>query len=147
VTQFEDSVLPLTVRPADLDRLGHVNNAVALEYCEAGRWDWLERNGLDGGGEVAAVVARAEVDYLAEIRTGPVQVRTVLVSPSGADLGELTYQARFQQEVRSPGTSRPAVQAVVTVAFISEQTRGLVSLQDFLDDRTHPTRSPTESLT
>ncbi|RKI59045.1 acyl-CoA thioesterase, partial [Corallococcus sp. AB049A] len=46
---FEESSLTLRVRPNDLDTLGHVNNATTLEYLEAGRWAWLERQGLTRG--------------------------------------------------------------------------------------------------
>jgi acyl-CoA thioester hydrolase len=132
--QFAESRLALQVRPNDLDALGHVNNAVALEYLEAGRWDWLGRQGLGHGGHVVAVVSRIEVDYRAEVPRGEVEIRTVLESPTAADLADerVTFRARFRQHVHVPATARPAVEAVVTVAFLDAGRRCLVSVQDFL---------------
>lgn len=131
---FGESRLELPVRPNDLDALGHVNNAVVLEYLEAGRWDWLAQNGITHGGSVIAVVARIEIDYVAEIPRGRVEVHTLLESPTADELDEddLTFRARFRQRVHLPETGRPAVDAQVTVAFLDAEQRCLVSLQDFL---------------
>ncbi|MFF1903463.1 acyl-CoA thioesterase [Kitasatospora sp. NPDC058218] len=124
----------LPVRPNDLDALGHVNNAVALEYLETGRWDWLGRQGLVHGDRLIAVVARTEIDYLAEIPRGLVEVRTELASPSEEEWDEegITFRARFRQRIHLPEADRPAVDALVTVAFLDAEQRCLVSLQDFL---------------
>ncbi|MFF2045008.1 acyl-CoA thioesterase [Kitasatospora sp. NPDC058170] len=136
---FGESRLMLPVRPNDLDVLGHVNNAVALEYLEAGRWDWLGRLGLVHGDRMIAVVARTEIDYLAEIPRGRVEVRTSLVTPSEEEWDEegMTFRARFRQRIHlagdgPEGADRPAVDALVTVAFLDAGQRCLVSLQDFL---------------
>ncbi|MFG3052172.1 acyl-CoA thioesterase [Kitasatospora sp. NPDC048239] len=126
------------MRPNDLDVLGHVNNAVALEYLEAGRWDWLGRLGLVHGDRMIAVVARTEIDYLAEIPRGRVEVRTSLETPSEEEWDEegMTFRARFRQRIHlagdGPAADRPAVDALVTVAFLDAGKRCLVSLQDFL---------------
>jgi acyl-CoA thioester hydrolase len=135
-----ESRLMLPVRPNDLDALGHVNNAVALEYLEAGRWDWLGRQGLALGGRVIAVVARAEVDYRAEIPRGQVEVRTLLESPNADefDEGGLTFRARFRQRLHLPEVEPPAVDALVTVAFLDSVRRCLVSMQDFLTTASGP---------
>jgi acyl-CoA thioester hydrolase len=131
---FGESRLLLQVRPNDLDILGHVNNAVAIEYLEAGRWDWLGRHGLVQGDRLIAVVARCEADYLAEIPRGRVEVRTVLESPTAEEFDEdgLTYRARFRQRIYLPEMERPAVDALVTVAFLDSAQRCLMSMQDFL---------------
>ncbi|MGW3568533.1 acyl-CoA thioesterase [Streptomyces sp. NPDC000941] len=122
------------MRPNDLDALGHVNNAVALEYLEAGRWDWLGRQGLVHGDRMIAVVARTEIDYLAEIPRGQIEVRTSLESPSAEEFDEddLTFRARFRQRLHLSEAARPAVDALVTVAFLDAEQRCLVSMQDFL---------------
>jgi acyl-CoA thioester hydrolase len=124
----------LQVRPNDLDILGHVNNAVSIEYLEAGRWDWLSRNGLVQGDRVVAVVARSEVDYLAEIPRGRVEVRTVLSAPAADEFDPdgLDYRARFRQRIFLPEMDRPAVEALITVAFLDSAQHCLMSLQDFL---------------
>lgn len=139
---FTESRFTLTVRPNDLDALGHVNNAVALEYLEAARWDWLDQHGLVPGDRVVAVVARVEIDYRAEISRGQVEIRTVLESPSAEEFDEdgVTFRTRFRQRIHLPGKDRPAVDALVTVAFVDAETRRLTSLQDFLAAAT-PDRS------
>ena len=124
------------MRPNDLDALGHVNNAVALEYFEAGRWDWMRRRGLAPSTGVAAVVERVDVTYHAEIPCGQVEVRTELTSPTAAefDWDDLTYRARFAQRLHLSGKASPAVAALVTVAFIDARRRCPVSMQEFLAD-------------
>lgn len=137
---FDESTLSLRVRPNDLDALGHVNNAVVLEYLEAGRWDWLAGQGGVRGGGVAAVVARAEVDYRGELPLGQIEVRTVLVSPSAEDLaqGAAVYRAVFRQRIRradaadSAVKERWAIEALITVACIDTERRCLVPLDEFL---------------
>ncbi|WP_344469632.1 acyl-CoA thioesterase [Kitasatospora kazusensis] len=111
-----------------------MNNAVALEYLEAGRWDWLGLQGLVHGDRLIAVVARTEIDYLAEIPRGRVEVSTVLESPAAEDYDpdDVTYRARFRQRIHLPESGRPAVDALVTVAFLDAAQRCLVSMQDFL---------------
>jgi acyl-CoA thioester hydrolase len=131
---FSETRLTLPVRPNDLDALGHVNNAVALEYLEAGRWDWLAQHDLVHGDRLISVVARTEIDYRAEIPRGRVEVRTVLDTPDAEeyDPDSITFRARFRQRVHLPDAPDPAVDALVTVAFLDARQRSLVSLQDFL---------------
>jgi acyl-CoA thioester hydrolase len=131
---FGESWLDLQVRPNDLDTLGHVNNAVVLEYLEAGRWHWLERMGLERSARVIAVVARIEIDYLTEIPPARIKVSTRLESPTAEefDEGDLTFRARFRQRVHLAEIPSPAVDALVTVAFLDAAGRCLVPLQDFL---------------
>jgi acyl-CoA thioester hydrolase len=131
---FTESRLSLAVRPNDFDSLGHVNNAVAAEYLEAGRWDWLARQGLAGGRQVIAVVSRCEIDYLSEISSPSVEVHTVLDSPTESEFDEdaLTYRARFRQRIHVPDRPSPAVDALITVGFLNAEQRSLVSLQDYL---------------
>ena len=77
---FREYRYTLATRPNDLDILGHVNNAVALEYFEAGRWDWRRRVGLEASA-VAVVVSRIEVDYLGQIFPGEIVVVTRFRGP------------------------------------------------------------------
>ena len=64
---------PITVRYADLDPQGHVNNAAYMTYLESARLGYYERAGLwspEKGEHTGMVVARAEIDYLAPIVYG-----------------------------------------------------------------------------
>jgi phosphopantetheine--protein transferase-like protein len=127
--------LALHVRPNDLDSLGHVNNAVVLEYLEAGRWAWMDRHQIRRTGGVVPVVSRVEVDYRREL-TGPtVQVRTALVPPDG-DADDVSYRARFTQQILVDGSL--AVEAMIYVAFVDARSRSLCTVQDFLASASPP---------
>ena len=127
--------IELTVRPNDLDSLGHVNNATVLEYLETGRWAWLARNRLPRVGNIIPVVARIEIDYRLEIRPPTVRVTTTL--NNAADLltsASHRYQCTLLQTVfRVRGNeSSTAVEARVQLAFIDARGRRIRSLQDYL---------------
>jgi acyl-CoA thioester hydrolase len=56
------------IRYADLDRQGHVNNAVFATYCEIGRVAFLYRSDKPLAPEGATfVIARLEIDFLSEL--------------------------------------------------------------------------------
>lgn len=64
---------PITVRFADLDPQGHVNNAVYLTYLESARLGYYELVGIWGreeGIKTGMVVAHIDIDYLAPIFFG-----------------------------------------------------------------------------
>jgi acyl-CoA thioester hydrolase len=63
--------LEIQVRYADIDSYGHVNNAVFLSYFELGRVNFLrKRISSESIENLSIVVARAEIDYLSEIKLG-----------------------------------------------------------------------------
>jgi len=133
--RFDESLLTLRVRPNDLDSLGHVNNATALEYLEAGRWAWMERNALRKVSQVVALTMRVEVDYRKEIAPQEVVVHTRLEFPPEEELRdehEVHYRVRFHQQLLIDGGTRLAVEARVQAAFVHAADRSLCSLQDFL---------------
>ncbi len=64
---------PITVRYADLDPQGHVNNAAYMTYLEAARLGYYERAGIwspKSGDHTGMVVAHAGIDFLAPIAYG-----------------------------------------------------------------------------
>jgi len=139
---FEESFLTLRVRPNDLDSLGHVNNAVALEYLEAGRWAWMEQQSLQRGGGIIAVTLRIEVDYRREIVPQEVVVRTLLESPTAEELEDeesVLYRARFVQQILLESERAVAVEARVQAAFLDVADRTLRSVQDFIAAARKPT--------
>jgi acyl-CoA thioesterase FadM len=139
---FEDSSLTLRVRPNDLDSLGHVNNATALEYLEAGRWAWLEKNGLRQGAAVIGLTMRVEVDYRKEIGPQEVVVWTHLEAPEPAELddaeAEAHYRVQFHQKILVDSGRQVAVEAHVQAAFVRAADRSLCSLQEFLEAARNP---------
>jgi holo-[acyl-carrier protein] synthase len=127
--------LDVDVRPNDIDALGHVNNASAIEYLEAGRHAWLRATGRRGRATIVPVVSRIDAQYRAEIRTHRVRVRTVLDEASRQALEEgPTYRSSFRQSIWTERDGQPvlAVEARVDVAFIDREAGELGTAQDFL---------------
>ena len=91
--------LPIQVRFADLDRLGHVNNATYQQYYDLGRlayFDMLPASRPDWNGRVP-VIAHLELDFLA-----PVTMRNqVAVCTRVVHVGERCV--RVEQLLYRPG--------------------------------------------
>lgn len=144
--RFEESSLPLRVRPNDLDSLGHVNNATVLEYLEAGRWDWMERHALRRDSRILPVTSRIEVDYRRELLPQELLVRTAL-EPSQLDGAEedMSYRVYFRQSILLQEGGQVAVEARIQVAFIDSAERTLCTLQEYLDAaRTPDSKRPSD---
>ncbi|MBW8482400.1 acyl-CoA thioesterase [Actinomadura parmotrematis] len=66
--------VPVTVRGYELDSLGHLNQAVYLQYAEHARWLFLEAAGLAldrlSAAGVGPVVLETTIRYLRELRAG-----------------------------------------------------------------------------
>jgi len=89
--------LPVTVTPADIDGLGHVNNVVYVRWMQdaaTAHWETVAPDSLKA--EVIWVVTRHEIDYKAPALVGDeLVVRTWVGEPSGA-----TWE-RFIEVLRS----------------------------------------------
>lgn len=85
------SRIPITVRWADIDPVGHVNNAVFLTYLEEGR-DSFMRERL-GSTYLDLVLVRIELDYRAEI---PLGTPEVVVTCALESLGNASIRTREQ---------------------------------------------------
>src|SRR4051812_1997331 len=61
----------------DVDAFGHVNNAVYLSYFEWARARmWFDLTGAAGRPtDIGFIVARAEIDFIAQIGLEPVEIR------------------------------------------------------------------------
>ena len=130
--KLEPVTLTLGVRPSDLDSLGHVNNAVALEYLEAGRWAWLAHHGVKRSQRVVSVVTRIEIDYRREIPFQQILIETTPLDLPPDFEDQVTYRVVFEQRVLLEPGGKPAVEARVQVAFIDAEDRSLTTLQEFL---------------
>jgi YbgC/YbaW family acyl-CoA thioester hydrolase len=85
---------PITVRFADLDPQGHVNNAVYLTYLESARLGYYEKAGIWGreaGIKTGMVVAHIDIDYLAPIFFG----QAIQVGVRLARLGQKSFTLAF----------------------------------------------------
>ncbi len=101
------------IRFGDLDRQGHVNNAVYSTYLETGRvgliYDRLQVAGA------TSVLARVEIDFLRELRwPGTVEIATAVES-----IGRSSY--RLAQAIFHEGNC--AADARSTMVLIDRETR------------------------
>jgi acyl-CoA thioester hydrolase len=108
---------PITVRFADLDPQGHVNNAVYLTYLESARLGYYEKAGIWGreaGIKTGMVVAHIDIDYLAPIFFG----QAIQVGVRLARLGQKSFTLAFLIET-VPGKVPLARATSVMVAYDS----------------------------
>jgi acyl-CoA thioester hydrolase len=108
--------VPDIIRFADMDRQGHVNNAVYPTYFETGRVPTIYdlENGLQVEG-CTTVLARIELDFLKELRwPGTVEIGTGI-----AEIGRSSYV--FAQAIFHEGAC--AARARSTMVLIDRQTR------------------------
>ena len=117
--------VPDTIRFADMDRQGHVNNAVYPTYFETGRvlriYD--PQDGLQVEG-CTTVLARIEIDFFKELRwPGTVEVGTAI-----AEIGRSSYV--FTQAIFHDGAC--AARARSTMVLIDRATRKARPLPDNL---------------
>jgi len=128
--RLEDFPVRVTdiIRFGDVDRQGHVNNAVFSTYLESGRvviiWD--EENGLQVPG-ATSVLARIEIDFLKELHwPGTVEIGTAV-----AEIGRSSYM--FVQAIYCAGVC--AATARVTMVLIDSVTRRARPLPPVLIER------------
>jgi acyl-CoA thioester hydrolase len=98
----------ITVQWRDIDALGHVNNAVYLNYLEEARDRLLEA--CLGAEYAHVVIARVEIDYQFEIARG---VPHVAVTAAVESVG--TSSIRTVEEIRLPDGTVSATARTVNV--------------------------------
>ncbi len=91
---------PITIRYADLDPQGHVNNATVLTYLESARLGYYEQVGIwnrHSGETTGMVVAHIDIDYLSPIFLN----QQIHVGLRAARMGNKSLTFEFQVETIS----------------------------------------------
>ena len=121
--------LSITAEDADIDELGHVNNAVWVQWIQAiatAHWEAV----APPAHKLAYVwvVTRHEIDYRGNLAAGEsVTAETWVASPRGA---------RFDRHVRFTGMDgRVKVEAVTTWALIDRATGRLLRVRPEIAER------------
>ncbi|MBW6466017.1 MAG: acyl-CoA thioesterase [Brevefilum sp.] len=120
---------PITVRFADLDPQGHVNNSVYLTYLESARLGYYEQAGIWGpeaGIKTGMVVAHIDIDYLAPIFFG----QAIQVGVKLARLGQKSFTLAFVIET-VPGKVPLATGTSVMVAYDSNAGQSITVPPDW----------------
>jgi acyl-CoA thioester hydrolase len=127
----------LVVRFADCDPLGHANNAVYLTYLEQARFtlwrtqlDFMAKSAADPGRRGAGfILARAEVDFRAQVRYGDeLEVRLVL-----AAVGRTSFT--YACEIVSVGTGGVVAEARTVQVYFDYDQQKPVPIPDELKAR------------
>ena len=109
-------LLPVTVSPADIDELDHVNNLVYIRWIQQAAVAHSDAVGLGLSAYLqrrqAFVVRRHEIDYLRSALVGEeVEVETRVVHLGGAS-------SVRQTEIRHAGGDSPVARCITTWAYI-----------------------------
>ena len=114
---------PITVRYADLDPQGHVNNAIYLTYLESARLGYYEKVRIwkmDSGMKTGFMVAHNEINYLASITFG----QSLRVGLRVARLGTKSLTFEFRMET-APEYKEMANGKSVMVAYDNDAGRSI----------------------
>jgi len=127
----------ISIRPGDLDVVGHVNNARVLELLEYGRMKWLNSQSWKPNTSSAAVVTRIEIDYIKEIGFGKPFINTLFNNNNNIDFTqqderECCYSITLNQSIKSqPDSEDIYVNAIIKISFIDIDKRILISINDY----------------
>ncbi len=62
-------ILPIQIRFNDVDQMGHVNNAVIMEYFDLGKEDFFQSHGMPPEkADFTVMIVHLEVDFQSQIR-------------------------------------------------------------------------------
>ena len=112
------ALMTRTARPADIDELGHVNNAVYLIWAQdiaTAHWRSLAPEAMQQ--DLVWVALRHEIDYRDQVLAGEtVDIRTWLGRVSGPRFTRHT-------DIRKPGAARFSAQLQTDWCLIDAKTR------------------------
>lgn len=114
--------MPITIRFADMDAMGHVNNATYLTYFESARIDYVMRLfGIDHATELNMILAKMTVEYRLPLTLGD----EIVVYTRCSRLGNKSFDLeavilRYQGEEAQPAATGHAV--MVAYDYAREET-------------------------
>ena len=126
--------LPLQLRFNDVDLMGHVNNAVILEYFDLGKSEYLTALGLPPElGDFTVMVVHLEVDFTNQIRFRD----SISVQTAVKRIGNKSLEV-FQQVLKDDGTVCATCKTIMAgycrsmgaSAPITEQLRSAIAKEE-----------------
>lgn len=122
--------IPIQLRFNDVDVMGHVNNAVIMEFFDLGKSQYFAAAGVPvrpDEDDFCVMIVHYEVDFLSQIRYGDeVEVCTQVVR-----WGNKSFEVR--QQVTANGT--PAVTCKTVMAGYSRKARAAATIPDEVKER------------
>jgi acyl-CoA thioester hydrolase len=127
---YQDSLIHLPIRPNDYDYACYLNNAVYVEYLEAGRVAWAALNGINlFEPSIAPAVSRLELNYLKGLIRGQdapaVNILTHLIEMKPVRL-------LFQQTI-SNAEEEICARANLEIVMVNLQTKKAMPVRTALD--------------
>jgi acyl-CoA thioester hydrolase len=117
----------MDVRFADMDAMGHVNNAVYLTYFEAARMAyWMHVTGRDDLSDMDMILARAEVDF----RSPLVAPESIEVGVGCASIGRTSFV--LEQDMHERKTGRLVAEARKVLVHYDYNARRAVPIGEDL---------------
>ena len=117
----------MDVRFADMDAMGHVNNAVYLTYFEAARMAyWMHVTGRPDLSDMDMILARAEVDF----RSPLVAPESIEVGVGCASIGRTSFV--LEQDMHERATGRLVAEARKVLVHYDYQSRRAVPIGEDL---------------
>ncbi|WP_236672015.1 thioesterase family protein [Croceicoccus sp. YJ47] len=127
-----------TARAEHIDIMGHVNNAVWLQWVQdiAGA-HWHEIATAEENAAAIWLVTRHEIDYRGNIAQGESVIAETWVPdrPAGARFDRMVAFRREADDDGAPGLARPIVSARSTWAMLDRETRRPMRVPATLADR------------
>lgn len=123
-------ITPIQLRFNDVDQMGHVNNAVIMEFFDLGKSEFFTAVGLPPEeGEFTVMVVHVEVDFHSQIHYRDKVHVTTYVDGFG------TKSLRVVQQVVDDATGTPCATCKTVMAGYSRTTQKGAVIPDTIKER------------
>ena len=133
-------ITPIQLRFNDIDQMGHVNNAVIMEFFDLGKSEFFTAVGLPPEeGEFTVMVVHVEVDFHSQIRYHDKVHVTTRVDGFG------TKSLRVVQQVVNDTTGEPCATCKTVMSGYSRATHRAAVIPDTIKERIRRYQEKTEN--
>ena len=125
-------ILPLQIRFNDIDMMGHVNNAVIMEFFDLGKSQYFAEAGIPvtpEEGDFTVMVVHIEVDFHSQIRWGDSIAVTSFVSNWG------NKSLRVKQQIINTVTGQPCATCSTVMSGYSRSSHTSAVIPDEVKER------------
>ena len=124
--------LPLQLRFNDIDMMGHVNNAVIMEFFDLGKSTYFSESGLPvrpDEGDFCVIVVHVEVDFHSQIRWND----NIAVTTQVTNWGHKSL--RVKQQIINLDTQQPCATCSTVMSGYSRSSSSSAVIPDEVKER------------
>ena len=124
--------LPLQLRFNDIDMMGHVNNAVIMEFFDLGKSTYFSESGLPvrpDEGDFCVIVVHVEVDFHSQIRWND----NIAVTTQVTNWGHKSL--RVKQQIINLDTQQPCATCSTVMSGYSRSSSSSALIPDEVKER------------